>query len=66
MVLIPFDLNLFRSYACCHSLYEVLCTSVLLGLEDTVSLKLSTTFDSDNLSAPLQHRSLSLEEKNLI
>lgn len=43
-------LNLCMSCACCHSLCEFLCISVLLCLEDTTSLKSSTTSGSQNLS----------------
>lgn len=38
-----------RLYACHHSLCEIICGSVLLYLEDNVSLEVSTTFDSDNI-----------------
>ena len=44
-------LNLCRSCVCCHSLYEFICLSVLLCLEDTVSLESSITSGSSNLSA---------------
>lgn len=36
------ELNL-RAYTCCHSLYEIYCASVLLCLEDTITLKSFTT-----------------------
>lgn len=44
------SLNLGRSCGCCRSLCESLCVSVLLCLEDAVSLDLFTAFDSSDLS----------------
>lgn len=41
---------LWGSYAWCHSLCEFVCTSALLSLENTASLKLSTTSGSYSLS----------------
>lgn len=38
------------SYACCPSLCEFVCTSALLSLENTASLKVSTTSGSCSLS----------------
>lgn len=44
-------LNMCRSILCCHSLCKFICASVLSCLEVTVSLYLSTTSSSYNISA---------------
>lgn len=52
------ELNL-TAYACCPSLYKILCASVLC-LEDTVTLKLFTTSGCTVFLLSLPHASLSL------
>lgn len=37
------SLNLWKSYTCCHSPCEFICTSALLGLKNVVSFKPPTT-----------------------
>lgn len=44
-------LNLCRPCACCHRLCELMCASILLCLEDIVSLESSTTSGSYNHSS---------------
>ena len=59
-------LNLCRPYACCHSLCDLICSSVLLCLEDTVSLVSPITSGSDDLSASLPYSTLSPQGMNLM
>lgn len=47
----PPSIDLCKSCACYHSLYEFLCTSVLLCLDDLVSWVSSISFCSSNHSA---------------
>jgi hypothetical protein len=55
--------NLWRSYACCHSLCKSICASALLCLENTILLKLPTASCSFTL---LPYKSLTLEERSMI
>lgn len=59
------DASLCTSCACCHSLSEFMCASVLLSLKNSVSLVLFTTPGSNNPS-PLPSRSLSLSRRCFI
>lgn len=52
------SLSLCTPLACYHSLFEFICETVLLGLEDTLSFESDTASGSWNLP-PLLHRSLS-------
>lgn len=45
-------LSLGRSCACCYSFCELICASAMLFLDNAISLKLSTSSGSYNLSGP--------------
>lgn len=49
-----------------HSLFGLVCSSILLYLEDTVSSESSTTSGSYNFPPPLQHRPQFPERRGLI
>lgn len=52
--------------ACWHRLCGFICSSILLYLEDTVSLESSTTSGSYNFLPPLQHSPQIPERRSLI
>ena len=52
--------------ACCHSLCEFMCVSVMLCLEDTVSLASSIFSGSMTTRPPLLHSSLSPDSRGLM
>lgn len=59
-------LNLCKSCACCHSLFEFICSPALLCLENAVLLESFTISCSYNHPASSSHRSLSLKVRTVI
>lgn len=55
-----------RPCACCLSLHEFICPSVLFCLEDTISLECSITCTLRTFPIPLPHNALSLEGRDLM
>lgn len=54
--------NVYRSCTCWDSLYEIICTSVLLSQKDTFYLALSASCESYSLSLFFLYQLMSLEE----
>lgn len=58
-------MNLFKTCVCSHSLCNFLFISVMLCLEDDVSLESTTISLLKSFPLPLSHRSLGLEGKDV-
>lgn len=59
-------LNLCRTYACCHSICEYICTPVQLCLEETVCSYSNSLWLLEPSLPSFCHRSLRLEARGLI